>query len=84
MPTKIQALTKELEDTQEALRRSRNLRTSLTSQINSPFTSSIEERALKLRNMVFIYSSHHVDSWVKFKDENEKEMWMEKYIDIVS
>ena len=69
----------ELEETKEALSRSRSLRQSLTSQFDPSWAPSIEERARRL----FILC-YRVPEDYQFDTEKKKEFWMQQYISIVS
>ena len=69
----------ELEETQEALSRSRQLRRSLTSQFDPTLPVSLEERARRL-----LIECMRVPTDYQFDSEGEKEYWMEKYIKLGS
>lgn len=73
MNPQTESLKKELEDTQEALRRSRNM----VKMLQSNMSVSIESMALSLKRF------KNFDRYAIFTDEDEKDWWMEMVIDIL-
>lgn len=75
MPSKQQLIT-QLEETQEALARSRQLRKAIESSINQEGFPSIKERAIRLKNLF-------MHTW-EMKSPYEEEFWIWKYMEIIT
>lgn len=74
-------LNRTLEDTEEALRRSRKFSKMLENTLNSRKIVAIDESALRLFRQS---KGLEYMEWLQFSDDEQKEFWISQYISLIS